>query len=516
MLDQPHGRFGSRSPGSPVGRPYQRTAALVWPDVGRRPTFVVIEQPRRLRHGSLKALLVVLVLLLPAGAAAWLFVEVERWRALPAPRIAWGPAVSPLPAAGIEAPAAEPFRAENFWPAPTVGPAEFRAPGAPPEPVQDEPQSTDSYETVVRLGKGDTVAGLLGDLDFAREEIARAVATLADHVEMRRLPVGLSMAVQVRAPGEGEEAKPILQALTIRPEARREITLERDDKGDFAAREKVFETEARVERVSGSIDGSLIGSAAQAGVPARAMAEMLRAFSWDVNFQHDIKVGDRFDVMLEQSWTSDGKPVDSGRVLWASLTTEGGRKTHTVYRFQPRGGEDFFYDGEGRSVVKSLLRTPLNMSRISSTFGMRRHPLLGFTRMHTGVDFAAPTGTPILAAGSGTVAQAGRNGGYGLWVLIRHENGLSTGYAHMHGIARGVRVGTRVRQGQVIGFVGSTGMSTGPHLHFELHRNGRPVNPLDVARTEIRTRLTGDELARFKVAVAGIDRQRTQASSAGQ
>jgi len=243
---------------------------------------------------------------------------------------------------------------------------------------------------------------------------------------------------------------------------------------------------------------------------------MLRAFSWDVNFQHDIKVGDRFDVLVEQSWTSDGKPVDTGRVLWARLTTDAGQKTHTVYRFQPRGGTEFFYDPEGQSVVKALLRTPLNMTRVSSRFGMRRHPLLGFTRMHTGVDFAAPTGTPILAAGDGRVVQAGPNGGYGRWVLLRHDGGLSTGYAHMHRIAQGVRPGARVRQGQVIGFVGSTGMSTGPHLHFELHRNGKPVDPLSLARTETRTKLAGEELGRFKAAAAEIDRQRSGAAIAQQ
>jgi murein DD-endopeptidase MepM/ murein hydrolase activator NlpD len=148
------------------------------------------------------------------------------------------------------------------------------------------------------------------------------------------------------------------------------------------------------------------------------------------------------------------------------------------------------------------------MSRISSRFGMRRHPVLRFTRLHAGIDFAAPSGTPILAAGAGRIVEAGFNGGYGRWIKISHANGLATGYAHLSRIAPGVRRSARVRQGQVIGYVGSSGLSTGPHLHFELHKNGRPVNPLSMARTAMRSRLAGEELKRFKARVSEIDRAR--------
>jgi len=239
-----------------------------------------------------------------------------------------------------------------------------------------------------------------------------------------------------------------------------------------------------------------------------ALVEMLRAFSWDVNFQHDIKVGDRFDVLIEQAWTSDGWPVDAGRVLWAELTTGGGEQSFSIYRFKPHDGEEFFYNGEGESVVKALLRTPLNMSRISSRFGLRHHPVLRFTRLHAGVDFAAPPGTPILAAGAGRVVEAGPNGGYGRWIKISHSDGLATGYAHLSRIAPGMRRSARVKQGQVIGYVGSSGLSTGPHLHFEVHRGGTPVDPLSLARTATRSRLAGEDLARFRERVAEIDRAR--------
>ncbi len=368
-------------------------------------------------------------------------------------------------------------------------------------------EAAPSIETSVRLEKGDTVARVLRRLGIAAEDVADTVAALAAHVRMERLPIGQALTVTLR-PADEAGAGPVLLALSIRPEPRREFTLERDADGDYSVEEEVFAVASKLQRASGAVDGSVIASAEAAGVPRGPLAEMLRAFSWDVNFQHDIKVGDRFDILIERSWTSDGQAVDAGRVLWAELTTGGGAESFSVYRFKPRDGEEFFYNGEGESVVKALLRTPLNMSRISSRFGLRRHPVLRFTRLHAGVDFAAPPGTPILAAGDGRVVEAGPNGGYGRWVKISHDGGLATGYAHMSRIAPGVRRSVRVRQGQVIGFVGSTGLSTGPHLHFELHRAGRPVDPLSMARTALRARLGGKELERFKVQVAETDRAR--------
>ena len=388
---------------------------------------------------------------------------------------------------------------------------------AEPEPVPDpEPDVAIAaaeprvYEMAVRLEKGDTVAGVLGELELAATEVADVVAALTEHVNLRRLPIGQSIDVKLRSPGVGQD-KPTLLALAVRPEARREVTVERDEQGELDASVKVFEIVSRIRQAAGAVSGSVIESVEAAGVPHPALAEMLRAFSWDVNFQHDIKAGDRFALLIEQSWTEDGRPVDGGRVLWAELTTGGGKEAFAIYRFQPRGGADFFYSRDGESVIKALLRTPLNLSRISSGFGMRRHPLLGFTRLHAGIDFAAPTGTPVLAAGDGRIVEAGVNGGYGRWVKIRHDNGLATGYAHLSRIAPGVRRSARIRQGQVIGFVGSTGLSTGPHLHFELHRNDRPVNPLDVAKTSQRQQLRGAELVRFKARVREIDRARESA-----
>ena len=383
-----------------------------------------------------------------------------------------------------------------------------------PDPDRTDPSPPDfgppHVEAAIELQKGDTVARVLGRLGIEAADVAEIVGVLADRVRLDRLPIGQALIVKLQQLHEEEKAT-VLVGLSIRPEPQRAFNVERDDDGGYSMEEEVFEVAPRVMRASGEVDGSVIGSAEAAGVPHGPLAEMLRAFSWDVNFQHDIKPGDRFDVLVERSWTSDGKPADDGRVLWAEITTGGGAETYSIYRFKPRGGEEFFYSPKGESVVKALLRTPLNMSRISSRFGMRHHPVLKFTRLHSGVDFAAPPGTPILAAGAGHVIEAGRFGGYGNWVKIAHDGGLATGYAHLSRIAPGVKRSARVRQGQVIGYVGSTGMSTGPHLHFELHRGGRPIDPLTMARTAQRTRLAGQDLERFKAQIAETDRVRETA-----
>lgn len=415
-------------------------------------------------------------------------------------------------------PEAAPPAGESDHAAATLSPDTLPADDTAVALASEPPATTPApppIETSARLKKGGTVAGALHGLGIATKDIGNAVAALKARVSLNRLPVGQEINVTLE-PTEDEAGKALLVALRIRPEPRREVTLERDDDGDYSVEEEVFETMARLQRASGTVDGSVIVSAEAAGVPRPALVEMLRAFSWDVNFQHDIKAGDRFDVLIEQAWTSDGWPVDAGRVLWAELTTGGGEQSFSIYRFKPHDGEEFFYNREGESVVKALLRTPLNMSRISSRFGMRHHPVLRFTRLHAGIDFAAPPGTPILAAGAGRVVEAGPNGGYGRWIKISHSNGLATGYAHLSRIAPGVRRSARVKQGQVIGYVGSSGLSTGPHLHFELHRHGRPVDPLSMARTALRSRLKGQDLARFKARVAEIDQARDSAVAATQ
>jgi murein DD-endopeptidase MepM/ murein hydrolase activator NlpD len=283
-------------------------------------------------------------------------------------------------------------------------------------------------------------------------------------------------------------------ALSVRPQPEREYIVSRKDDGTYDAEEKIYKVSPRIVRVEGERDGSLQQSGIRAGAPSAAMVEFVRALSYDVDFQRELKQGQKFTVLLEQLVTSDGKVTHPGRLLAGELRLM--KRTVVVMRYRPQGGADGFYNPQGESVVRSFLRTPMDASRITSRFGMREHPILGFSALHAGVDFAAPPGTPILAAGNGKVVAAGPNGGYGLYVKLQHTHDVATAYAHMSRVGPGVKPGVQVRQGQVIGFVGSTGMSTGPHLHYEFLKGGKHVNPL-TQKFAMRGTLGGKDAARF-------------------
>jgi murein DD-endopeptidase MepM/ murein hydrolase activator NlpD len=226
---------------------------------------------------------------------------------------------------------------------------------------------------------------------------------------------------------------------------------------------------------------------------------MIRVLSYDVDFQRDVQAGDSFAVMLEQYVDKKGKVVREGDLLYAGMTLSG--NPISLYRYVDGNGVPDYYNTKGESVKKALLKTPVNGAKLSSGYGNRKHPILGFNKMHKGVDFAAPTGTPIMAAGAGVIEQAGPNGAYGNYVRIRHSSGYSTAYAHMSRFAQGIRAGKRIDQGQIIGFVGSTGRSTGAHLHYEVLVNNDQINPLSI-KVPTGTKLAGKELERFNTAMA--------------
>jgi murein DD-endopeptidase MepM/ murein hydrolase activator NlpD len=227
------------------------------------------------------------------------------------------------------------------------------------------------------------------------------------------------------------------------------------------------------------------------------VSELIKPFSYDVDFQRDIQPGDRFEVLYERMVDEQGRAIRNGDVLAATLVV-GGRSL-TLYRF-----DDDWFDPNGKSVRKALLQTPIEGARLTSGFGARRHPLLGYTKMHKGVDFGAPTGTPIMAAGDGVVEKADWFSSYGKYVRIRHNGTYSTAYAHMSRI--NVRAGQKVKQGQVIGAVGTTGRSTGPHLHYEVLVNNKQVNPKSIKLPVGRT-LAAAELKKFRQTVAQVEKQ---------
>ncbi len=275
---------------------------------------------------------------------------------------------------------------------------------------------------------------------------------------------------------------------TIRPKARPRSLMA----GKADSRKRSF-ADARYIRARGRVSSSLYAAARDQNIPAYIISQMLKAFSYSVDLQRQVNKGDSFEVLYGPPMSGSSK---RRKVLYYAALNLRGRKI-AYYRFTTPAGRTGYYDDQGRSAARGLMATPISGARITSGFGMRRHPVLGYTKMHTGIDFGAARGTPIHAAGSGTVVHAGWKGGYGRTVMIRHDNGYVTLYAHQSRIARGIRKGVRVRQGQVIGYVGASGRVTGPHLHFEVRINNKPVNPLRV-RTAHRLRLKGKALAAFR------------------
>ena len=363
----------------------------------------------------------------------------------------------------------------------------------PPEPVD--------YEFT--LNKGDTLIEKLVSFGVARDNASQLAASLETVYPGKMLKAGQKFVVTLDRQQDfyGQYVLFPVQ-LAFSPGAKEEITVEADDEGKFIARvngkkkkaPSIYATPRSGQyRVAGKVTSSLYASARDKGVPDYIINQVIAAFSYDVDFQRQMKAGSAYEIYFGNPLSGSSK---RRKVLhYAALTIKGKKKE--LYRFTNRRGRTAYYDSKGRGAAKFLLRTPISGARISSGYGMRRHPVLGYSKMHTGIDFAAPKGTPIRAAGSGKISYRNWMGGYGRVVQIQHSNGYMTRYAHMSRFAKGLRKGSRVRQGQVIGYVGRSGRVTGAHLHYEVRIGKRAVNPNRV-RVAGKSRLRGKDLARFK------------------
>ena len=355
-------------------------------------------------------------------------------------------------------------------------------------------------EEVIEINAGDTLTGALQDLGVGRLEAWEAAAAMSKSYDARAIKPGQSITVRLEPGTDGME----LAGMHMPLGPTKDVVVTRDEKDGFSSKldEKTVFQETKAAKTT--IRTSLYGSAERAGIPASVIAEIIRVYSYDVDFQRDVRRGDTVEVFYETYETEEGHFAHYGDILYASLTVQG--KTIPVWRYQSPDGKADYYREDGVSLKRLLMQTPIDGARISSGYGMRRHPVLGYNKMHKGIDFAAPRGTPIYAAGDGVVEKSGRNGGYGNYIRINHKNGLKTAYAHMHKFAKGVKSGKNVKQGQVIGYVGSTGRSTGPHLHFEVLRNNKHVNPKSIKSFSGR-KLAGRELEAFRTHIKDIKRQ---------
>lgn len=365
------------------------------------------------------------------------------------------------------------------------------APIAPAKPVLPHPAA---YSRTMTVHPGDTLSDLMQNASLASDAAADAIAALKGHIDPQALKAGQGITVHYTwNQHDGERVK----AMEFEPTPLTRVVLSQGAGGAFKVDKLQKPLKQEVRAVRTAITSSLYGDLRRAGVPDSIIGEFIKIYSYSVDFQRDIWNGDKVEVLYDVNRTDDGRFVRGETLLYASLTMRG--KPNVIVRFNMNGQADYF-DGNGNPIKKALLRTPVDGARVTSGFGVRRHPILGYTKMHKGMDFGAPTGTPIFAAGDGIISRAGIFRGYGNYVSIKHNGTYSTAYGHMSKIL--VHAGEHVRQGQIIGRVGATGMATGPHLHFEVLKVGEQINPASVANLSIGNKLVGKQLARFQQASA--------------
>lgn len=347
----------------------------------------------------------------------------------------------------------------------------------------------------LQLGKGDTLLDVLLSKHVQPADAKAAIEALGAKVNPNSLKAGQRISVTLqRHETIGDMAA--VKELAIKLPNLSTVELMRLQNGGFDVAATEDNRNAKTFRGFGRVRSSILQAGAQGGIPAAALNEVIHAFSYDVDFQREIHPGDTIEVLIDRKKTKNGYTTQGGTVRYAALTLSDGK--HEIFRFKDANGNLAWFDGAGGSIKKSLLRTPVDAVHITSGFGMRTHPIMGYSKMHRGVDFGAPTGTPIMAAGDGVVTYRGWKGGYGNFVVIKHNAKYETAYGHISRFAK-ISVGQRVRQGQVIAYVGATGMATGPHLHYEVHENDIQVNPI-AKQFNMAAGLSGKQLAAFKSA----------------
>nr|WP_251068247.1 peptidoglycan DD-metalloendopeptidase family protein [Marinobacter sp. C7] len=357
---------------------------------------------------------------------------------------------------------------------------------APQETVAAVPAEPQLDWQTFEIKSGDTLSSLFKKAGFNDGIMLSVIHGEGEAEELQRLYAGETIRFATDESGA-------LAAVELERNLLETLKITRSEQG-FSGKTDMREPEARPAFASGVIDGSLYLAAREAGMNDRLTMELAGIFGWDIDFVYDVRKGDRFEVVYEELYL-DGEKFDTGRILSARFVNRGEENLAVLYT--DSNGESDYYTPEGKSMRKAFLRTPIN-ARVSSSFNLqRRHPVLDVVRPHEGTDYAAPPGTPIKAAGNGTVRFAGWKGGYGRTIILQHGNNITTLYAHMKGLARGMKKGVRVKQGQTIGYLGSSGMVTGPHLHYEFRLNGSPRNSRTVNLPDAKP-VPASEMARFK------------------
>ncbi len=354
---------------------------------------------------------------------------------------------------------------------------------------------------VIRAVKGDSFLALLLRADVDREEAVLAIRAMQPTYDPRRLQIGQEVKVDFSVAG-AEPSRFLGYRFDLSHD--RGVLVTRQQSGEFSATEIEKKYSVALRRVSGRITGSLFESGIRAGAPPQIMIQMIRLLSFEIDFQRDLHGDEEFGILF-RSYADESGRDSIGEIVYALLTVQGRRHQFYLYP-ENKDGTPIYLNERGQQNRKALMKTPIDGARLTSNFGVRRHPILGYSKLHTGVDFGAPTGTPIYAAGDGTIVRKGWFGGYGRYIRIHHNKTYQTAYGHMSRFRSGLKVGSRVRQGETIGYVGSTGRSTGPHLHYEVFKNGKHVNPMTIT-LPASTNLDGRALQEFLSYRKEIDAQ---------
>ena len=341
-------------------------------------------------------------------------------------------------------------------------------------------------KTIVIVKKGETFSKILDNFNFENKKKFEIINSINQIFDLRGLNVNQKIIFLVND-------KKIVKKIIIELDYKTNLIVDLDSNINVIKKE--LETFSEIESKEYLITNSLYSDGINNNIPNQILIKLIQLFSFDLDFQRDIRKDTQVSVSYEKIFTENKTKYFFGEIQYARVTIH--NNTLEYFKFLTDDGYVDYFSREGKNVKKSILKTPLDGARLSSTYGMRKHPISGFNKMHKGIDFAAPKGTPVYAGGNGVIEMAGRNGGYGNYIRIRHNNEYKTAYAHLSGFKKGISKGVRVNQGEVIGYVGSTGRSTGPHLHYEIIYQNKQINPLKLKLPSGKI-LEGKELERFK------------------
>lgn len=356
-----------------------------------------------------------------------------------------------------------------------------------------------NINSVIKIKTGDNLYKILQSQNLDAKDIANIVEASRSVSLHKYLKAGekiyLNYDISIRDTEDDLTTEAYdLKQLTYNLSDSKKIEITRLENGNFEAKLLTVPLKKVLSKHKAVISHSFLNAAKSMNISTKSIIKLINAFSHQIDFQRDIKEGDTLEVITEKFYNEQGKISSYGDVIFASLNLSG--KIYNIYLYKHANNQPQYFSEEAESVKKNLLRTPVKIIRISSHYGHRKHPILGFTKMHQGVDFAAPVGTPIYAAGDGIVVQMGHKGGYGNYIKIKHNGTISTAYGHVSKFAKNIKNGSRVKQNQVIAYVGSTGSATGPHLHYEVLVNNKHINPISV-KTMPGIKLTGSEMKKF-------------------